>query len=110
VQQNKLVKLYVIINLATSKSCFLIAHWSRHQKAKIALNNGSVIMPEMANVVICPDTGKSLKYQELITLLRYKIRLMRSTANEIVRLAQGSKDGIKGTNTIRFMHKSGVAA
>jgi hypothetical protein len=36
-----------------------------------------IIMPEMANAVICPDTGKSLKNSELITLLRYKIRWMR---------------------------------
>jgi hypothetical protein len=27
----------------------------------------SVILPEMANAVICPETGKSLKHQELIT-------------------------------------------
>jgi hypothetical protein len=26
-----------------------------------------VILPEMANAVICPETGKSLKHQELIT-------------------------------------------
>jgi hypothetical protein len=48
-----------------------------------------IIMPEMVNVVICPDISMSLKYQELITLLRYKIRWMRSTAHEIGRLAQG---------------------
>jgi hypothetical protein len=26
--------------------------------------------PEMANAVICPETGKSLKHQELITKLK----------------------------------------
>jgi hypothetical protein len=57
-------------------------------------------MPEMANTGICPDTGKSLKHQELITMLRYKIKWMRSTANEIRRLYK--------TNTIRFIHKSDV--
>jgi hypothetical protein len=62
-----------------------------------------IIMPEMANDAICPDTWKSLEYQELITLLRYKIRWMRSTTNEIGRIAQGLKCGIKGTNTIRFI-------
>jgi hypothetical protein len=50
-----------------------------------------IIMPEMANVVICPDTAKSLKLQELVTLLRYKNRWMRSRANNIGRLAQGLK-------------------
>jgi hypothetical protein len=63
-------------------------------------------MPEMANAVICPDTGNTLKYQELITQLRYKIKWQRSKANEIGRLAQGLKQGIKGINTIRFIQKS----
>jgi hypothetical protein len=40
-----------------------------------------IIMPEMFNTVICPDTGKSLKHQELITMLWYKIKWIRSTAN-----------------------------
>jgi hypothetical protein len=44
-------------------------------------NKHMIIMPEMANAVICPDTGKSLKHGELITLLPYEIRWMRSTAN-----------------------------
>jgi hypothetical protein len=64
-----------------------------------------IIMPEMANAVICPNTGKYLKHNELITLLRYKIRWMRSTANEIGRLTHGLKRGIKGTNTIKFIRR-----
>jgi hypothetical protein len=44
-------------------------------------NEQTIIMPEMANAVICPDTGKSLKHSELIKLLCYKIRWMKSTAN-----------------------------
>jgi hypothetical protein len=55
---------------------------------------------EMANAVICPETGKSLKQQELITKLRYKIKWMRSTANEINRLYK--------TNTIRFIRRSNI--
>jgi hypothetical protein len=39
-------------------------------------NKQVIIMPEMANAVICPETGKSLKHQELITKLRYKIKWM----------------------------------
>jgi hypothetical protein len=57
-------------------------------------------MPEMANAVICPDTGKSLKHNELITKLKYRIKLMRSMANEINRLYN--------TNTIRFIQRSNV--
>jgi hypothetical protein len=57
-------------------------------------------MPEMANAVICPENGKSLKQQELITKLRYKIKWMRSTGNEINRLYN--------TNTIRFIRRSNI--
>jgi hypothetical protein len=57
-------------------------------------------MPEMANAVICPDTGKSLKHNELITKLKYKIKWMRSTASEINR--------IYNTNTIRFIQRSNI--
>jgi hypothetical protein len=54
----------------------------------------------MANAVIYPETGTSLKHQELITKLRYKIKWMRSTANEINRLYN--------TNTIRFIRRSDI--
>jgi hypothetical protein len=57
-----------------------------------------VIFPEMVNAVICTETGKSLKHQELITKLLYKIKWMRSTANEISRLYN--------TNTIRLIRRS----
>jgi hypothetical protein len=57
-------------------------------------------MPEMVNAVICPETGKSLKHQELITKLRYKIKWMRSTANEINRLYN--------TNIIGFIRRSNI--
>jgi hypothetical protein len=69
-------------------------------KKKVINNEQIIIMPEMANAVICPGTGKSLKYQELITKLRYKIKWMRSTANEINRLYN--------TNTIRFIRISNI--
>jgi hypothetical protein len=32
------------------------------------------IMSEMTNAVICPESGKSLKHQELVTMLRYTIK------------------------------------
>jgi hypothetical protein len=44
------------------------------------------ISPEMANAVICPETGKYLKHQELITKLKHKTKWMKSTANESNRL------------------------
>jgi hypothetical protein len=60
----------------------------------------NIIMPEMANAIICPETGKSIRHQELITMLRYKNKCMRSTVNEIHRLYK--------TNTIRFIRKSDI--
>jgi hypothetical protein len=67
---------------------------------KINGNNQVILLPEMENAVICPETGKSLKNQELITKLRYKIKWMRPTANEINRLYN--------TNTIRFIRRSNI--
>jgi hypothetical protein len=73
-------------------------------------NEQIIIMPEMTNEVIFPDTVKLLKHSELITLLRYKIFWMRSTKNEIGLLAQGLKSGVKGTNTIKFIRREDVPA
>jgi hypothetical protein len=67
---------------------------------KVNRKNQVILLLEMANAVICPETGKSLKHQELITKLKYKIKWMRSTANEINRLYK--------TNKIRFIHRSNI--
>jgi hypothetical protein len=45
------------------------------------INKHITMIPEMANSVICPNTGNYLKNNELITLLRHTIRWIRSTAN-----------------------------
>jgi hypothetical protein len=37
-----------------------------------AMHTPLIIMPEMAIAVICPESGKSLKHQELIIILQYK--------------------------------------
>jgi hypothetical protein len=79
--------------------CFAISAQPKIQYSKKPSDNTRVILlPEMANAVICPEPGKSLKHQELITKLRYKIKWMRPTANEINRLYN--------TNTIRFIRRS----
>jgi hypothetical protein len=81
--------------------CFAISAQPQTQYTKKPSDNTEVIiLPEMANAVICPETGKSLKHQELITKMRYKIKWMRSTANEINRLYN--------TNTIRFIGRSNI--
>jgi hypothetical protein len=78
--------------------CFSISAQPKTQNSKKPSDNTEVILlPEMANAVIFPETGKSLRHQELITKLRYKIKWMRSTANEINRLYN--------TNTIRCIRR-----
>jgi hypothetical protein len=79
--------------------CFAISAQTKYTKQPSA-NTEVIILPEMTNAVICPETGKSLKHQEPITKLRYKIKWMRSTANEINRLYN--------TNTIRFRRRSDI--
>jgi hypothetical protein len=62
-----------IINQANH--CFSFPRTPSTKTQKKVINNEQIIiMPEMANAVICPETGKSLKHQELITKLRYKIK------------------------------------
>jgi hypothetical protein len=81
--------------------CFAISAQPKTQNTKKTSDNTEVILlPEMANAVICPETGKSIKHQELITKLRYKIKWVRSTTNEINRLYN--------TNTIRFIRRSDI--
>jgi hypothetical protein len=81
--------------------CFSFPTSPSTKTQKKVINNEQIItMPEMSNTVICPETGKSLKHQELITKLRYKIKWMRSTANDINRLYN--------TNIIRFIHRSNI--
>jgi hypothetical protein len=79
--------------------CFAISAQPHYTK-KTSDNTEVILLPEMANAVICPETSKSLKHQELITKLRYNIKWMRSTANEINRLYN--------TNTIRFIRGSNI--
>jgi hypothetical protein len=55
--------------------CFSISAQPRPQNSKKSSDNMKVIiLPEMTNAVICPETGKSLKHQELITKFSYKIK------------------------------------
>jgi hypothetical protein len=85
--------------LAQANHCFSISANTKINHLSTQKTE-SFILPEMANAVICPETGKSLKHQELITKLKYKIQWMRSTANEINRLYN--------TNTIRFIQRSEI--
>jgi hypothetical protein len=60
--------------ISQANHCFTTSKHITNQTPKIRLSSEEVsIMPEMANAVVFPDTGKSLKHHELITTLRYKI-------------------------------------
>jgi hypothetical protein len=100
-QQYNLSQDMIAETTSQANHYFTISKHITNQTPKIRLGSKEVsIMPEMANSIICPDTGKSLKHHELITKLRYKIKWMKSTANEINRLYN--------TNTIRFINKSNI--
>jgi hypothetical protein len=100
-QQHNLSQDMMAETISQANHCFSISAHPKTQNSEIPRSNKEVIiLPEMANAVICPETGKSLKHQELITKLRYKIKWMRSTANEINRLYN--------TTTIRFIRRSNI--
>jgi hypothetical protein len=81
-QTTKLSQDMMAETINQANHCFTISAQTQYTK-KSGNNTEVILLPEMANAVICPETGKSLKHQELITKLRYKIKWMRSTANEI---------------------------
>jgi hypothetical protein len=73
-QQNKLSQDMISQTISRANHCFSISANQKPKNAtKLRGNNQIIILPEMANAVICPETGKSLKHQELIAKLRYKI-------------------------------------
>jgi hypothetical protein len=100
-QQHNVSKDMIAETISQENHCFSISTNPEPKHSTILSgNNKVIILPEMANAVICPETGKSLKHQELITKLRINIKWMRSTANEINRLYN--------TNTIRFIRRSNI--
>jgi hypothetical protein len=100
-QQYNLSQDMIAETINQANHCFSIpTNQGPKNTVKVNGNNQVMLLPEMANAVIFPETGKSLKHQELITKLRYKIKWMRSTANEINRLYN--------TNTIRFIRRSNI--
>jgi hypothetical protein len=90
-----------VLTISQANHCFYISAHPKTQNSKTGSSNKEVtIIPEMENAVVCPETGKSLKHQELIIKLRYIIKWMRSTANEINRPYN--------TNTLRFIRRSNI--
>jgi hypothetical protein len=76
-QQYKLSQDMIAETISQANHFFTIPTNPGPQKTVTVNGNNQVILfPEMANAVICPETGKSLKHQELITKLKYKIKWM----------------------------------
>ena len=61
-----------------------------------------------ALVVMGAETGKVLNYRQLMQSPKHKETWSKLSANEFGRLANGVGGHIKGTNTIKFIHKRGV--
>ena len=61
-----------------------------------------------ALAVMDAETGKVLKYRQLMQSTKHKETWSRSSANEFGRLASGVGGRIKGTKTIKFIHKRDV--
>jgi hypothetical protein len=98
-RQQNLSRDMMAETITQENRCFSISAQTKYTH-QANTNTDMINLPEMANAVICPETGKSLKHQELITKLKYSIKWMRSTANEINRLYN--------TNTIRFICRSDI--
>jgi hypothetical protein len=93
-RQKKLSQDMMAETLAQANDCFSISAKTKYTHP--SNTKADVISsPAMANALTFPESGKSLKHQELITKLRHNIKWMRSTENKINRLYN--------TNTIQFI-------
>jgi hypothetical protein len=69
-QQHNLSQDMIAETISQANHCFSISTNQETQNSTILSSNKKfIILPEMANALICPETGKSLKHQELITKL-----------------------------------------
>ena len=76
--------------------------------AQAVLNDNPKTAVEFANEIFDDDSGKILKYRQLLTHPKHREVWMHSSVNEFGRLAQGVGGRIQGTDTIFFIHKSQV--
>jgi len=77
-------------------------------KEKYAVTHTYNIPTNLCNAIIDPISGKSLEFRHLIKDPKTSAIWNKSFANELGRLANGVKDRIRGTNTIKFIPKSMV--
>jgi hypothetical protein len=85
--------------------------WNHMEElAQAVLDNDPKCAVEYANEIFDEESGKLMKYRQLITHPKYKEVWFHSSSNEFGRLAQGVGGRIQGTNTIFFIHKHQVPA
>jgi hypothetical protein len=86
-QQYNLSQDVMAETISQANNCFSTSTHPKNQNSKTSISSKeTIIFSEMVNALIFPETGRSLKHQELITKLRNKIKWMRYIANEINRL------------------------
>jgi hypothetical protein len=61
-----------------------------------------------ALAIMDAETGKVLNYRQLMQSQKHKETWSKSSANEFGRLANGVRGRVKGTNTIKFVHRRDV--
>ncbi len=61
-----------------------------------------------ALAVMDVETGKVFNYRQLMQSKKHRETWSKSSANEFGRLADGVGGRVKGTKTIRFIHKRDV--
>jgi hypothetical protein len=66
-QQHNLSQDMMAETISQANHCFSILAHPKKNKKTGSSNKEVIFLPGMANSVICPETGKSLKHQELIT-------------------------------------------
>ena len=75
---------------------------------KYNLRKGWNASPQLCRAITDPMTGNSLEYRDLIKDEKTRTTWNTSFVNELGRLANGLKNRIKGTNTIKFIPKANV--
>lgn len=91
----------------TSKTDLDMAMQIIEQEGKVDKDTQEIL--EYANAaVLHPETGHPMTYRQLITHPDYQVAWNHSSANEFGRLAQGIGGRVKGTDTIRFIHKDEI--
>jgi hypothetical protein len=70
-QQHNLSQDMMVETITQANHCFTISSQPKtHYSKKPSDNTNIIILAEMANAVVFPEAGKSLKHQELIIKVR----------------------------------------